>query len=285
MGKATIAARAQLLADADAVRIRLENEQLLLIDTRDQEAFGRGHLPGAVNLPPSSMEWSIRLPGGNEIHHLLAPAERLGPLFSSLGVNGRNGVVVYDEGEGYNASRVFWILDYFGHPDLMLLDGGLAVWRSLGGALTTGETVPPRGEFTPRPDPGKIADFSAVQGALGSGRIALVNTLPSGSFRKEAIPGSVNIPYLATYRNRNSGPLLARHLLAELFRAVGISSEQEVIPYCGIGYTASQLYVAARVLGFPRVRLYDGSLADWRARGGPLVPGRITGTSFNRGAG
>jgi thiosulfate/3-mercaptopyruvate sulfurtransferase len=164
----------------------------------------------------------------------------------------------------------------------MLLDGGLNVWRSQGGALSTGETAPPRGDFTPRPDPGKIADFAAVQAAMSSERIALVNTLPFGSFRKEAIPGSVNIPYTAIYQGRNAGPLLAPDLLADLFRAVGISSEQEVIPYCGIGYTASQLYVAARILGFPRVRLYDGSLADWRARGGPLMPGRIAGTSFNR---
>ena len=89
----------------------------------------------------------------------------------------------------------------------------------------------------------------------------------------ETIPGSMNIPYTATYRGQKSHRLLDPRKLEDLFRSASITPDRELILYCGIGYTASQLYFAARLLGYPRVRLYDGSLADWRARGGALEPG------------
>jgi thiosulfate/3-mercaptopyruvate sulfurtransferase len=82
------------------------------------------------------------------------------------------------------------------------------------------------------------------------------------------------MPYTEIYRNGESRLRLDPQHLAERFHSGSISPEQELIVYCGIGYTASLLYLAARLLGYPRVRLYDGSLADWKARDGVLVPGR-----------
>jgi thiosulfate/3-mercaptopyruvate sulfurtransferase len=221
-------------------------------------------------------------PGGTELHHLLAPAQRCADLLSLLGVNRGSRVVLYDGGEGYTASRLFWILDYFGHPNAAVLNGGFRAWRTCGGALTGSETVHRRGDFVPRPDPAKIADYAAVRAALGSVTTVLVNTLSAASYRKESIPGSINIPYTSIYRKRGADRLLDPGKLDELLREFGISTEQDVILFCGIGYTASQIYTAARALGRSGVRLYDGSLAEWKARGGDLSPGRSIGPEFRR---
>ena len=252
----------------------MDEPQLLLIDCREPEAYKKGHLRTAVNLPPSSMEWSVRLPDGNEIHHLLAPAERIAPLLWFVGIHRESRIVIYDDGAGYTAARIFWILDYFAHPNPAILNGGLPAWKSAGGNLSTDEPLYPRGDFIPDPDPARIADFQALNSLQGDDGVLLLNSLPRKNFQKEAIPGSINIPYTEVYRSRRSVCLLDPQEIEALIGKAAIFPTHELIPYCGIGYTASLLYFTARLLGYPRVRLYDGSLADWKARGGALAPGR-----------
>lgn len=254
------------------LRRELNRQSSLLIDTREPEDYRKGHISGAVNLPPSCMEWSMALSAGKEIHHLLAPVEQITPLLRFVGVRHDSSIVLYDEGASYPAARVFWILDYFRHPDVAILDGGLAAWRMIRGPLVTETVHSRRGDFVPEPDAGKIADFHRVRSGKNNGKIATVNTLPRTTFKKEAIPGSVNIPYTDIYQNQKPYRLRTQGELRDLFKQVSVSPEKEVIVYCGIGYTASLLYLAARVLGYPRVRLYDGSLAEWKARGGALEP-------------
>ena len=263
-----------ILVHADRLRDHLNDPRLLLLDSREPSDYRRGHLRGAVNLPPSSMEWSVRLPGGNEVHHLLAPVERIVPLLSFLGMNRESRVVVYDDGAGYTAARIYWILDYFAHPHPLILNGGLNAWKAAGGELVGKEPITTRGDFTPDPDPAKIADFQTIHSLRNNDAVVLLNTLPRKSFQKESIPGSVNIPFTTLYRNSKSRLLLDPGQLGELFLRASITPDREVILFCGIGYTASLLYFALRLLGYPRVRLYDGSLADWQARGGMLEPSK-----------
>lgn len=273
-----------ILVDTQQLQDQLEDPRLLLIDSREPSDYQRGHLQGAVNLPPSSMEWSVRLADGAETHHLLAPVERIAPLLSFLGIKRGSRIVIYDDGAGYTAARIFWILDYFTHPQPLILNGGLSAWKAAGGKLVGKEPTTTRGDFIPDPDPTKIADFQTIHSLLDSHAVVLLNTLPRKSFQKESIPGSVNIPFTTLYRNSKSRLLLDPGQLAKLFRDSLITPDREVILYCGIGYTASLLYFALRLLGYPRVRLYDGSLADWKARGGVLEPGRVlerAGSSIN----
>jgi len=101
----------------------------------------------------------------------------------------------------------------------------------------------------------------------------LCNTLPSESFQESAIPGSTNVPYTETYAEDSFPLLRTRHELVSLLGARGVTHSDYVVCYCRIGYTAAQVYFAARYAGFPRVALYDGSMTDWSARGGELVSG------------
>jgi thiosulfate/3-mercaptopyruvate sulfurtransferase len=248
---------------------------VLLVDAREPEAYRSGHLPGAVNLPPSTLERAVVLAGGAEIHHLLARPERAGAVLAQAGLRREWTVVLYDEGAGHSAARVFWILDYFGHPHLRILNGGLAAWLLRRRRLSSSLPARKRGDFTPRPDPRKLADFRAVRDAVRRQGAVLLNSLPESSFAAQSIPGSVNIPYTKTYLDYPPGRLQSPVRLRELFLEASIRPHQEVILYCGIGYTASQLYFAARLLGYPRLRLYDGSMEEWKARGGRVVPGRV----------
>ena len=266
------------LITAQTLRSRLNDESILLLDAREPEKYGKGHIPGAVSLPPSSMEWSVPVSSDAEVHHLLAPVDRISTLLKLSGIRRDSRIILYDEGGSYAAARLFWILDYCGHSGTAVLDGGLSNWQAIGGDMVTRPSRQPWGDFVPSPDQGKIADFDMVRSLQASPDsrqdIVLVNALPRAAFEKEAIPGSVNVPYTETFEFRNTHRLRRAEELAELLNNESISPDREVILYCGIGYTASQLYLVARLLGYPKVRLYDGSLTDWKARGGRLEPGR-----------
>jgi thiosulfate/3-mercaptopyruvate sulfurtransferase len=246
--------------------------EALLLDARDPAEYAAGHLPGAVNLPPSSMEWSLAIESGREVDHLLAPPDRIAPLLRACGLRSDIPVVCYDQGGSYLAARLFWILDFLGHPGPAVLDGGIAAWKEDGGPLVSEVLPVPAGDFVPDPDYGKVADFGYVLSCLGREGVTLCNALPKESFSKAAIPGSLSVPYGETYQPRGLPRLRSAEELGELMRRIA-SPDQELVVYCGIGYTASQDYWVARLLGYPRVRMYDGSMEDWKARGGPLTPG------------
>jgi thiosulfate/3-mercaptopyruvate sulfurtransferase len=101
----------------------------------------------------------------------------------------------------------------------------------------------------------------------------LVNALPFEAYSKETLPHSINCPYTATYADDNYPLLRSRHELGSLLAKFGLSPMRRTICFCGVGYTASQIYFSARLAGYDRVSLYDGSMVDWSARGGELVPG------------
>jgi thiosulfate/3-mercaptopyruvate sulfurtransferase len=126
----------------------------------------------------------------------------------------------------------------------------------------------------PLPDGEKLAEFAYVLACAGSPGVQLCNALPADSFRRETIPGSRSLPYRDTFRTRRIPRLRTPGELEELMGRVA-SPAEELIVYCGVGYTACQDYWVARLLGYPRVRMYDGSLADWKARGGPLSAGTL----------
>jgi thiosulfate/3-mercaptopyruvate sulfurtransferase len=130
-----------------------------------------------------------------------------------------------------------------------------------------------RGAFVPAPVEGRRLEFSDVITSIGDPRVVLCNTLPVESFLQETMPGSVSLPYTETYAEDNFPLLRSRHELGAAFADRGITHRHHLICFCGIGYSAAQVYFAARYAGFPQVSLYDGSMVDWSARGGELVPG------------
>lgn len=263
--------RGELIISAEELGAQRTREEVLLLDARDPRDYAAGHLPGAVNLPPSSMEWSLEIEAGRQVDHLLAPPDRIAPLLRACGVRSERPVVLYDQGGSYLAARLFWILDFLGHPNPAVLDGGTAAWQSSGGSLVCETAPPPAGDFVPRPDYHKHADFGYVLECLGRADVRLCNALPKESFANEAIPGSLNLPFHDTYETGKLPCLRSPGELDALLRRIA-SPGEELVVYCGIGYTASQDYWVARLLGYPRVRMYDGSLTDWKARGGLLTP-------------
>lgn len=240
-----------------------------VLDARPYEEYADDHIREAVNLHPGRMEESIELANGARVPHRLVAPGVAAAVLRSVGLSKSSRVVVYDEGGSYTAARLWWILTYLGHPSVRILDGGLGAWREAHGPVTSRLATPSIGSFQADPNESVIASFHDMLLAVGRSDVSLVNTLDEKSFEAGAIPGSVNLPYQCTF-DSETGKTLSQAELFALFDDLDV--EGTLIVYCGIGYTAAQGYLAARIAGFRRVKLYDGSLKDWSAHGGDLTP-------------
>lgn len=262
-------AHPELLVSREVLARELQTDRarLLLLDLRPAEAFAAGHLAGAVHLdlfgislidtdpaPMRSFLWIIE--------HLLA----------SRGVSADRRVVCYDTDSGMRAARAFWFLEYFGHPDVRVLDGGFHAWMRGGFPVATMADVPVPGNWRGARHGNCLATWRDVRERLHVPDAVILDTRSDGEYfghtarakRGGAIPGAVHIEW--TRNLTAEGAFKPAAELRKMYEAAGVTPEREVITYCQGGYRAAHTYLALRLLGYPRVRNYLGSWREWGDR-------------------
>ncbi|MEI7443832.1 MAG: sulfurtransferase [Burkholderiales bacterium] len=271
-------------AELDAL---MKSEPVVLIDTRDPEAYASGHLPGAVNL--------------REIFTFLATstAEGLGELgqtfaesFGSVGLSGAETAVLYEESmnSGFGQScRGYFLLSWLKYPKVRILHGGLAGWKAAGLPVDTAPVSPAPATF---PMPATTASMMVTKDemlkALDSEVMLLdvrdvdewigESSSPYGKDfapRKGRIPGAKWIEWYRFMKPSAQGPVFKSpaEILAEC-RTAGISPKDTVYLYCFKGARASNTFVALKEAGFSDVRMYFGSWNEWsREPGLPIESG------------
>ena len=239
----------------------------LILDVRPTEEFAVGHLPGAIHLDL----WGVSLIDTSDAP-LRAFMWMIGHLFSLRGVMPNRPIVVYEQDSGIRAARVFWFLEYLGHPDAHILDGGLKAWAAAGLPVTTDVTAPRPSEWHGTPDASKLATWRQVADRLGHPETAIVDTRSEAEYYGEAvrakrggaIPGAVNVEWKQNLAP--DGHFKPVEELRSMYAAAGVTPDREVVTYCQGGYRAAHAYLALRILGFPRVRNYTGSWKEWGDR-------------------
>jgi thiosulfate/3-mercaptopyruvate sulfurtransferase len=230
-----------------------------------RELYAAGHLPGAVFV---DLDAELAAPPGPGGRHPMPAAPDFESAMRRAGVSGTRAVVVYDDADATAAARGWWLLRYFGHPAVRVLDGGYRAWREAGFPVETGTgSAPEPGDFTARPGQLPLLD------AAGAGRLArgglLLDARAGARYRGETepvdpvaghIPGAVSAP---TAENVNpDGTFRPAAELAARFRAVGATPGSDLGVYCGSGVTAAHEVLALTLAGFPAA-LYAGSWSEW----------------------
>ena len=183
-------------------------------------------------------------------------------------VRGRT-VVAYDDWSGLPASRAWWLLRYFGHPAVQVLDGGIGAWQAAGLSVEAGSVEPAAGDFDAVPGGRRLIDAEAAGRLASQGR--LLDGRPGRRFQgldetvdpvAGHIPGAVSAPAL-----ENVGPdgrfLAAADLRAKLAAVLGDHAEP-VGTYCGSGIQAAHLALALAATGLVEdAAVYAGSWSDW----------------------
>lgn len=240
----------------------------LVLDARPAEAFAVSRLPGAIHLDL----WGVSLIDTSPAP-LRAFMWMIGHLCSLRGVTPGRPVVVYEADQsGIRAARVFWLLEYLGHPQVRVLDGGAAAWTRAGFAMTTEVATPVASTWHGDPDATKLATWDQVLARLGKPGVAIVDTrAPSEYFAEEvrakrggAVPGAVNLEWKNTLAP--DGTFKPEAELRAMYAGLGVTPDREVVTYCQGGYRAAHTYLALRILGFPHIRNYTGSWKEWGDR-------------------
>ncbi|MBO0704654.1 MAG: sulfurtransferase [Candidatus Dormibacteraeota bacterium] len=263
------------LVSAAWLQEHLADPDLRVIDFRwyqdgrsGRDAHRTGHVPGAAFV---DLEGDVTGPRPGLGRHPLPEREAFERVMRVAGVGRDSRVVVYDDQSGLSAGRLWWMLRYFGHTAVAVLDGGLAAWP---GELVSGEEVVPAGDFAAaEPVAGWRLDFEDVT-ALGDGTV-LLDARSAARYRGEPhpldvrpghIPGARSAPWDA-----NLGPdgrFLPPDELRRRFRELGVERGTEAVVYCGSGVSACHDLLALELAGLSGARLYPGSWSDWTAREG-----------------
>ncbi|HEX4834325.1 MAG TPA: sulfurtransferase [Trebonia sp.] len=201
--------------------------------------------------------------------HPLPSAAAFQASMRRLGVDSGRPVVVYDDADATAAARAWWLLRYFGHPSVRVLDGGFRAWLAASLTYETGEPreAPPAGGFTASPGHLPLLDAAAARDLARRG--LLLDARAGERYRGEAepadpvaghVPGAVSAP---TAQNVTAdGAFRPPAELAARFAALGAAGGVEVGAYCGSGVTAAHEVLALSLAGIPAA-LYAGSWSDW----------------------
>jgi thiosulfate/3-mercaptopyruvate sulfurtransferase len=264
-------AKKDALVDTAWVAQHLNDPNVRLVEVDvDTAAYEQGHAPGAVG-------WNWRSQLQDNVRRDLVDKSALETLLGQSGIDNNTTVVLYGDNNNWFAAWAYWQLKYYGHQNVKLMNGGRAKWVAENRPLTT--EVPRPQAKTYRVQEQKTA-IRALRDYVASnlGKAALVDVrsprefsgellapenLPQeGSQRGGHIPGAANIPWGQAVKE--DGTFKSADELQQLYQGKGVTPDKEVIAYCRIGERSSHTwFVLSELLGYPRVRNYDGSWTEW----------------------
>jgi len=260
-------AHPEQLVDTDWVAAHAADANVRVVDMR-QSGFDGGHVPGAVYLSP------VAIRDANAAPTFLPTPAAFEQMMGKLGISNTTRVIVYDERGGIYAARLWWILSYYGHTNVALMNGGWLKWAAEQRPTTTESPAPPAGRFTARPQPKWLATASDVVAAIDKAGIAIVDARTSAEIegkdlrnikRGGFIPSSTPV-YWEDLLDMPQRTFKSADELKQIYEARGIVPTKEVIAYCQVGMRASVDLFALHLIGYDKLRNYLGSWEEWGNR-------------------
>lgn len=241
-----------------------------LIDLRKPNEFRQGHIPGAQNVWRTDITDTSFAYGGmmpNQLH--------MEQLLGKLGIVASDTILIYDDKAECDAARLWWILKFYGHPNIKLLNGGLKAWFVAKGKLSNSEAKPEPSnyQFDSQPDSSVYASIKYLHSNLGSHDFILLDTrsqqefngkLKDGAAYGGHIENAVNLDWAMAVDFNGTQKFLDADQLKVNFQDVGVDGEKSVIIYCHSGVrSAHTLFVLTELLGYRNIKNYDGSWIEW----------------------
>lgn len=281
--------RPDLLAEPNWLWEHRDDPTLRLIDCASADAYGRAHIPGAVGLtgdvlikePEGALNrWAETMQGPPPVVHVTGP-ESFAEMMGGLGVTDDTTVVCYDDcvvgGEVIAfASRLWWVLNYYGHTNAKVLNGGWHRWVVEGRPITYHETNPEPAQLRATPNGAMICHLDYLLRRYADDDVQIINVLPvewflgtSNPFHNKRlghIPGSVNVPYNRFLAEDDPRVFKSAPELVALLHEAGLTPEKETIVHCQGGIATTLCVFALFLLGWKRVRAYDASMSEWANR-------------------
>lgn len=255
----------KLLVETDWLAQHLDDTYIRIVDLRPKEEYDKGHIKNAVHLDFMDIT-------GDETVRRTFPPENTSEIPGRLGIDQNTLVIAYDDNSGHYSTRLFWVLEYLGHKKVSILNGGFRKWVKENRELTTLTPKPERKTFVPQNAPEKIATAEWVLKNISNPKVVILDVRSPAEYagkiiktfrtkRGGHIPGAINIEWKKSTKDDHT--FKPSQELNEMFNKHSVTKEKEIITYCLLAVRASHTYFTLRLLGYPKVRVYNGSWAEW----------------------
>lgn len=266
-------AHKDVLVSTDWVAEHLDNSEIRLVESNeDVLLYGTGHIPGAVHI-----DWVNDL--NDQTVRDYVGHHRFAKLCAEKGIGNDTTVVFYGDKSNWWACYAFWVFKLYGHAKCLIMNGGRAKWAAEGRPMTTKTVTHPSAEYAAQPEDASIrafrddvmehirADLPLVDvrspGEFAGTLLHMPAYPQEGALRGGHIPGARSIPWGraanedATFKSRQE--------LEDIYlNEQGLSPDGDTVAYCRIGERSSHTwFVLKYLLGFDKVRNYDGSWTEW----------------------
>lgn len=262
----------KVLVSTDWAAEHLTDEGVRFVEVDvNTKAYESGHIPGAVG-------WNWKTELQDQLRRTISSKQDFEALLSKSGIDNDTTIILYGDNNNWFAAWAYWLLKYYGHDDVRILDGGRKKWEAEDRELTTAATKVDPAKYTIksvnheyrafRDDVAKTIegdDYGLVDVRSPdefTGKILAPPGLDELSQRAGHIPGASNIPWSKAVNE--DGTFKSKEELKALYEGEGISPDKEIISYCRIGErSAHSWFVLNELLEYPNVRNYDGSWTEW----------------------
>lgn len=250
-----------LVIPARELHSLLGNRKVLIVDARPYASYSESHIPGAVNIDLMQFHWIDTSRQG-----IAQFNKQMKILLSNIGVRSDSFIVFYDDMSGASAARGVWLLLYFSHEKVAMLDGGLNAWKAENFKTETKTHPFVHSNFRGRVNRRVLADFMRLSSKKKKGSTVIIDARSGREFdgttlraaKAGHIPGAINIDW---NQNLQKDLFKTKAELKKLYHKVPM--EAEVITYCQGGYRAANTFVVLKMLGYDKVRMYLGSWGEW----------------------
>lgn len=237
----------------------LKDSNVIIADTRSFKEYSEGHIPGAVNLDLFVFHWIDTTKQGIENFN-----NQTKNLLSFLGVTSEKKVIFYDNISGMLAARGVWMLHYFSHQNVSMLDGGFTKWKKENLPIETKLNGFKPSSFSGKINPEIISGFEYIKENLDD--VKIIDVRSSGEYdgsviraaQSGHIPNSINIDWNKNLKE--DGTLKSNDELSKMYN---FPKDSEIITYCQGAYRAANTFLVLKKLGFKNVRVYLGSWGEW----------------------
>lgn len=241
-----------------------KKDDIIIIDTRSFLEYKNGHVPGAVNIDLFQLHWFDTSKRGIKDFNRQT---RL--LLSNIGIKKNSLVVFYDNISGMYAARGVWLLLYFSHENVCMLNGGFEKWKKEGYSIEVKSNPLKSSRFRGKTNPKILADANEVKRTLGKKNVIIVDARSREEYdgtevrgaRRGHIPNAVNIDWTM---NIGNDTFKSEHKLTKIYSK--IPKTAQIITYCQGGYRAANAFLVLKMLGYKRVKMYLGSWGEWANR-------------------
>jgi len=250
----------------------LNDEGLRFVEVDvNTESYDSGHIPGALG-------WNWKTQLQDQLQRTIASQEDFQTLLRESGIDKDTTIILYGDNNNWFAAWAYWLLKYYNHDDVKLIDGGRKKWEAEGRELTQDVPSYDTTDYTIESVNKQYRAFrDDVAERLGKESVGLVDVrspdeftgkilAPPGlnelSLRAGHIPGASNIPWSEAVNE--DGTFKSVDELKKIYENKGITPDKEIISYCRIGErSAHSWFVLNELLGYSNVRNYDGSWTEW----------------------